>query len=399
MKKSSKINWLKLLMVLPLTAMLLVLVSMKTLPEPRFLADYIPTNLSLIKQQLLAAHDSIEVTTKVKRIKSPVHYEYISELNNGKITAQFGDLQYEIGEISNNEEYRQVLEMLRIFKSNSSFKKTYEEELVAKPDKMPLPEGGMETWNKFLSQNLKMPAQARELGVEGVVYAQFIVGKEGKITSPTILKSLGMGLDDEVLRILNLSTVPKWAPGEKAGELVSTLMTIPVKFKTDHTPESSQLFPGTHNVREPKFYKGEMVYDVVEQMPVPPGGMEGWNKYIAENLKYPKTAKEAKIEGTVYLVFIVDKEGNIANPEILRGIGGGADEEAIRLVKNSPKWTPASQRGEVLNVQMRLPIRFQLTSDAEAYSFPDNVLNEIVVNSYGSSKHSDPRFLPAKKKE
>src|SRR5690606_26488869 len=126
-----KINWLKLLMVLPLTAMLLVLVSMKTLPEPRFLADYIPTNLSLIKQQLLAAHDSIEVTTKVKRIKSPVHYEYISELNNGKITAQFGDLQYEIGEISNNEEYRQVLEMLRIFKSNSSFKKTYEEELVA----------------------------------------------------------------------------------------------------------------------------------------------------------------------------------------------------------------------------------------------------------------------------
>src|SRR5690606_36409847 len=97
---------------------------------------------------------------------------------------------------------------------NSSFKKTYDKQLVAKPDKMPLPEGGMDTWNRFLSQNLKMPAQARELGVEGAVYAQFIVDKTGTITSPTILKSLGMGLDDEVLRILNLPTAPNWAPGE-----------------------------------------------------------------------------------------------------------------------------------------------------------------------------------------
>lgn len=398
MKKSSKINWFKLLMVLPLTGMLLVLVSMKTLPEPRFLAEYIPTNLSLIKQQLLAAHDSIEITTKVKRIKSPVHYEYISEMNNGKITAQFGDLQYEIGEISDNDEYREVLEMLQVFKGNSAFKKNYDKKLIAKPDKMPLPEGGMESWNRFLSQNLKMPAQARELGVEGAVYAQFIVDKTGMITSPTILKSLGMGLDDEVLRILNLPTTPKWTPAEKDGQPVGTLMTIPVKFKTDHTPKSAQLFPDKRDVREPEIYKGEMVYDVVEQMPVPPGGMEGWNKYLAENLKYPEPAKKTRIEGTVYLAFIVDKEGNIANPEILRGIGGGADEEAVRLLQNSPQWIPGSQKGEKVNVQLRLPIRFQLASEAEAYSFPDNVLDEMVVNSYGSSNRSEPRFLPAKKK-
>src|SRR5690554_5636631 len=78
MKKSRKTNWFKLLMVFPLTAMLFLLVSMKSLPDPQFFKGYLPTNISQIKQQIQAAHDSIQVTTKVKRIKSPVQYEYIS---------------------------------------------------------------------------------------------------------------------------------------------------------------------------------------------------------------------------------------------------------------------------------------------------------------------------------
>lgn len=402
MKKSSKINWLKLLMVLPLTGMLLALVSMKTFSDRDFLPDYSPAYITMIKKQIQAAHDSIQVTTKVKKVKSPEHYEYVSEMKDGKLTAQFGNLQYEIGEISDNDEYRKVLEMLQFFKGKTNFKKEYPGDVVTEADKMPVPKGGMDGWNRFLTSNLKMPLQARELGVDGVVYVQFVVDKEGNITSPTVLKSLGMGLDDEVLRILKLPAASTWTPAEKNGSPVNILMTIPVQFKTDHVVESGNFFPPGPKTRKPEKLNGEMVFDVVEDMPKPTGGMDGWNKYLKENLRYPEKAREAGIEGTVYITFIVDKEGKLNQPEILRGIGGGADEEAIRLIKNSPLWIPGMQREQNVNVKMRLPIRFKLRGDntaPEALGSQENSLGPVVVIGYGPQKKSDPRFLPAGKKK
>jgi TonB family protein len=102
------------------------------------------------------------------------------------------------------------------------------------------------------------------------------------------------------------------------------------------------------------------VFDVVEDMPVPQGGMEGWNNYLRENLAYPQSAKDAGIEGTVYLVFTVTKDGDITRTSILRGIGGGLDEEAMRVVRNAPNWIPGKQNGENVNVKMRVPIRFKI---------------------------------------
>ena len=401
MKKSSKINWFKLLMVLPLTAMLMALVSMKSLPEGGLIARYAPVNLALIEKQIQAAHDSIEVTTKVKRIKAPVHHEYISEMKDGKIMAQFGELQYEIGEISDNEEYRKVLEMLRILKGNTPFKKGQPADVVTEADSMPVPEGGMGGWNRFLSQHLQMPPQAREMGVDGVVYAQFVVDKQGKITSPSILRSLGLGLDDEVLRILKLPEASNWTPGQKDGQPVNTLMTIPVKFKTETHAAGSSFFPSPQqNPGNIDLYRGEIVYDVVEKMPRPEGGMDGWNAYLEQNLQYPERAKQANIEGTVYVVFTVDKEGSLVMPEILRGIGAGADEEALRLVNEAPKWIPGSHRGRIVNVKMRIPIRFKLArNNSEETALQQNSLQQVVVTSYEASQRPDSRFLPAEKKK
>src|SRR5690606_14779066 len=171
-KKTNKINGLKLFMVLPLTAMLMGWVSLKTLPDSNFISREITKDMVKTRKQVDAASDSIQVSTKVKRIESPVHYEYVSGMKNGKVMAQIGPLQYEIADISDKEEYKKVLEMLQVFKDNTSFDKDYErEDLVRNADKIPTPEGGMEAWNKFLSANLKMPAEARELGVDGTVYA------------------------------------------------------------------------------------------------------------------------------------------------------------------------------------------------------------------------------------
>ena len=98
----------------------------------------------------------------------------------------------------------------------------------------------------------------------------------------------------------------------------------------------------------------------VDEMPVPPGGMEGFTKYMIENLKYPSSAKEAKIEGMVMVRFVVKADGSVDAVEILRGIGGGCDEEAVRVVKNSGTWTPGKKEGKAVAAQMTLPVQFKM---------------------------------------
>jgi protein TonB len=107
--------------------------------------------------------------------------------------------------------------------------------------------------------------------------------------------------------------------------------------------------------------KADAIFDVVETQPNPPGGMSGWNKYLSENLKYPTQARRMGVEGSVILVFVINTDGSIQDVEVLRGIGGGCDEEAIKIVKNAPKWEPGKQRGRPVRTRMRLPIRFKLS--------------------------------------
>jgi TonB family protein len=104
----------------------------------------------------------------------------------------------------------------------------------------------------------------------------------------------------------------------------------------------------------------EAVYDEVETLPIPSGGMAGWSSYLSTNLGYPTTARRKGIEGTVIVAFVVNTDGTVSDFELLRGIGGGCDEEAIRIVKNSPKWTPGMQSGKAVRTRMRFPLKFEL---------------------------------------
>jgi periplasmic protein TonB len=104
----------------------------------------------------------------------------------------------------------------------------------------------------------------------------------------------------------------------------------------------------------------EEIFTIVEDMPSFPGGEEALFKYLAQNIKYPQIAKEAGITGRVFVNFVIDKEGNVTDVKVLRGIGGGCDEEAVRVVKNMPKWSPGKQRGKPVKVSYNLPIKFSL---------------------------------------
>ena len=106
----------------------------------------------------------------------------------------------------------------------------------------------------------------------------------------------------------------------------------------------------------------DQVYIIVEKMPKFPGGDAGLIEYIQNNIKYPQLARDAAISGAVYVGFVVDKKGAVKNAKILRGIGGGCDEEALRVVNAMPDWTPGTQRGKTVSVQYTLPIKFKLTN-------------------------------------
>ena len=102
------------------------------------------------------------------------------------------------------------------------------------------------------------------------------------------------------------------------------------------------------------------VFTVVEEMPSFPGDDESRVRLLTENIKYPQMAKESGIQGTVYVTFVIDERGRVADVKVLRGIGGGCDEEAIRVVKMMPPWNAGKQSGKPVRVQFNMPIKFTL---------------------------------------
>ena len=88
--------------------------------------------------------------------------------------------------------------------------------------------------------------------------------------------------------------------------------------------------------------------------------MDNFYEYVQSNLKYPTEAKQLGIEGKVFVQFVVDSEGNLVDVQSVKGIGGGCNEEAIRVIKESLPWNPGSQRGQKVNVRMIIPITFKL---------------------------------------
>ena len=124
----------------------------------------------------------------------------------------------------------------------------------------------------------------------------------------------------------------------------------------DPVPDPNPVSP----VEIEPFDEPKLPFLVVEQMPKFGNGVEDLLNYLSRNIKYPKMAKEAGIQGIVYVTFVVNKRGEVVNPKILRGIGGGCDKEAIRVVEAMPKWTAGRQRGKRVSVQFTLPVKYEL---------------------------------------
>ncbi len=102
------------------------------------------------------------------------------------------------------------------------------------------------------------------------------------------------------------------------------------------------------------------IFQIVEEMPQFPGGEQKLMEFVAKNIKYPQIARETGIQGRVFVGFVVEPDGSISNVKLLRGIGGGCDEEAMRVIKSLPKWKPGKQRGKAVRVSYQIPVFFKL---------------------------------------
>ena len=114
------------------------------------------------------------------------------------------------------------------------------------------------------------------------------------------------------------------------------------------------------DIVEVEEFDEQQIFTIVEDMPSFPGGEAALFKYLQENIKYPPMAKESGISGTVHVTFVINQQGDIADAKVIRGIGGGCDQEALRVVQKMPKWSAGKQRGKPVRVQYNLPVRFVL---------------------------------------
>jgi len=106
--------------------------------------------------------------------------------------------------------------------------------------------------------------------------------------------------------------------------------------------------------------KGNELYSFValKNPPKFPGGLPKFYKFLADNLKYPAAASAKKIKGNVFASFVIEKDGSLGDIKILRGLGSGTDEEALRVLKLCPKWYPGTLNGKLVRTQYNVPIKF-----------------------------------------
>ena len=225
--------------------------------------------------------------------------------------------------------------------SNISCTSNSKEEVLQVCDQMPEYPGGMGECMKFLSKNIQYPVEAMKNDVQGRVIIQFVVKKDGSISDTKVVKSVDPLLDKEALRVIN--AMPKWKPGMHEGKAVNVTYTIPVSFKlTNESVDENG------------------VYMKCDQMPMYPGGMQELMKYLQKNIKYPDEAKKKGIQGRVIVQFIVEKDGNIKDTKVIRGVDSSLDNEALRVINAMPKWEPGKHNGEAVSVKYTVPVAFKL---------------------------------------
>lgn len=167
--------------------------------------------------------------------------------------------------------------------------------------------------------------------------------------------------EEEILITFRPETPPPPPPPPPAPEIIQIVdnkVDVPdIVIDTEFDPD---LLVDIPEPVEPPTLEPDFPVLIAEHMPEFPGGERALFEFLGKNIKYPAMARDAGIKGRVYIEFVVGKDGSVSSAKILRGIGGGCDEEAERVVKMMPNWKPGRQAGKKVSVIYRLPVNFRL---------------------------------------
>ncbi len=242
----------------------------------------------------------------------------------------------------------------------------------------------------YLYKSLKYPKEARNAGIEGTVYVQFVIEKDGTVSQVKTVKGLGFGLDEsseQIVTAMNNPSQPKWTPGKIAGKNVRVSFVLPIRYNLNPQVDSpvvkntsqngliEELVITGYNAKSKnqsisEYPPNDEVFKVVEQVPLfgdckdKACSDEKLMAFLYKNLKYPEIAIKNKVEGRVYIQFIVEKDGTISNTKIVRNIGAGCGEAAAKVVdmmnSSDPSWQPGMQRRQKVRVLYTLPVTFKI---------------------------------------
>jgi len=256
-------------------------------------------------------------------------------------------------------------------RKNEELKAVAEE--ISRPAQEILAVNDLKPFYSYLQGTIKYPATALEKQLQGNSIVQFTVSK-GEVNDISVFSKLGMGCDAEVMKtILAYKGFAQIDDGKYSLKVAFRAegMKTPVQNADEAYPEGyAVLNQVTVNASagskvsitaDAQDNKGK-VYDFVSTTKQPsfPGGMDKFYKYIAASVKYPEEALKNNVQGRVYLSYVVETSGKLTEIKVERGIGSGLDEEAVRILENSPKWDPGYDGNTPVRVKYNIPIGFTL---------------------------------------
>lgn len=217
----------------------------------------------------------------------------------------------------------------------------------------PALQNAMEKISNYITNNYVSPKGIDKK--EEVATIKFFLNNDGTITD-IITSSKGTVTEAEILRILKSS--PKFLPDESYGKAdwkpIDIIMDFwPVKseeIKKEATPASPPV---------PAITSTDIIVDPIDKKPEFPGGALEFYKFIGKNFKMPAEASKNKIQGKVYIEFMVEKDGSLSEFKIVKDLGYGIGDEVIQALKLSPTWTPGSENGKPVRVLYRLPVTIE----------------------------------------
>lgn len=314
-----------------------IVAKMEDLSQTTTIAGDFPDHLKPIAEKIKNNNPGIKLmyveaesanSEKIKNISAEdilfTHFEKYHDADGNQTSERVGFIVRSGGEVS---------KLAEVTKS--------EEDVFLVVEENASPIGGITAMIEAIQSKLVFPIEAKEKGIIGKVFIEFIIEPDGTTSNHKVIKGIGGGCDEEAMRAMVAANV-QWNPGKQKNMAVRQKYVIPIRFG-----------------EVPVAQEANGVYLQAEESAGPVGGMEVLYNEINTNLKIPVDARRNSISGKVFIEMIIEPDGSTSNHRIIKGIGGGCDEEALRVLSQaSTKWHPANHGGKVVRQKVVLPVMF-----------------------------------------